>query len=65
MTEYFTTCNSEDAESLRQFLKNEKAHTIIETINNNIELNTYANNEWKYYDDISGTGSDVIVHSRK
>lgn len=65
MTEYFTTCKSEDAEALRQFLKNEEHHEIVETINRNVELAIYKDNEWAFQSDISGADGDVIVHSRK
>jgi hypothetical protein len=69
LTEYFTTCKKEDEETLRQFLKDEKHHTIIQTINANVQLYTYVNSVenkvWAFQCDISGTEGDVIVHSRR
>jgi len=65
VTEYFTTCKSEDEATVRRYLEKEKKHTYIETLKNNVELATYADKEWKFCADISGTGKDVIIHTRK
>jgi len=64
MTEYFTSCVRADEQVVRALLINDH-HTIVETLNSDIVLQTFGNNSIVFTCGVPGTDPKFIIHSRK